>query len=47
MLPIKAFLQEIAGEENLELTTAEVLRASYVALSTQKAADKSLTYVKL
>jgi len=47
MIPIKAFLQEIAGEENLELTTAEVLRASYVSLTTQKAADESLTYVKL
>ncbi|MEO6908916.1 MAG: Gfo/Idh/MocA family oxidoreductase [Abditibacteriaceae bacterium] len=47
MIPIKAFLQEIAGEKNLELSTAEVLRASYVSLSTQKAADEKLTYVKL
>lgn len=47
MIPIKAFLQEIAGDENLELTTAEVLHSSYVALTTQKAADEKLTCVKL
>jgi len=47
MIPIKAFLQEIAGETNLELSTAEVLRSSYVSLSTQKAADEKLTYIKL
>src|SRR5690606_29918102 len=47
MIPIKAFLDQIAGEKNLELSTAEVLRSSYVSLNTQKAADEKLTYVKL
>jgi predicted dehydrogenase len=44
-IPIKAFLDEIDGNENPELTTAEVLRASYVSLTTQKAADEKLAYV--
>lgn len=47
LIPIKAFLQEIAGGAKPELTTAEVLRSSYVALSTQKAADEKLTYLNL
>ena len=47
MIPIKAFLEEIAGEKNLELSTAEVLRSSYVSLMTQKVANENLSYLSL